>query len=588
MSCSFLIAQTKTRTVKNSPPKAKNQALRLNNVLVTDNSYTPEELVSDFFNGSCVQISNVTYTGDSTQCGFFWADQTSLGVQAGIMLASGDIANAEGPNESNSTTSALYTPGDALLESLLPDYKPSYDAAVLEFDFVASKPGLSFNYVFASEEYDEWVCSPFNDVFGFFISGPGFNGEQNVAIIPNTNIPVQINTINNGNPGNPDSTFMCGPTNNNYFVSNPMGSNEIEYDGYTVPISSTFSVIPGETYHAKLAITDISDGAFDSGVLISFNSMCGDSLLNPKNIYASIKPTGLGSFAFKAKSKYSTAYHWDFGDGESSNSKEPTHTYAKEGDYKVSFIASNYCCSDTTYIDVKVSFALQVMQAEANNPTCAGLCDGNILLNVIGGKQPYTYHWSNGFNTNNLIGLCKGIYTVTVFDADGNMLTTEVELIDPKPITIDVFQTADPDLGYITTTAVFKGGTPPYSYQWFDNYPSTTRTDLKPGEGYSIKVFDMNGCPKELKVIDKPGTTKKLNAGFSGKIKVRELEINTYNLESAKAELRVFNTMGQSMWTSTITGDQSVNINAGNWSSGIYFIQMISEEGVVQKSIFIK
>ena len=56
------------------------------------------------------------------------------------------------------------------------------DAAVLEFDFIAISDTILFDFVFASDEYLEFVNTAFNDVFGFFLSGPGINGPYMVAV----------------------------------------------------------------------------------------------------------------------------------------------------------------------------------------------------------------------------------------------------------------------------------------------------------------------------------------------------------------------------------------------------------------------
>src|SRR5690606_15969665 len=78
-----------------------------------------------------------------------------------------------------------------------------HNAAILEFDFVPNGDSLVFRYVFASDEYPSFTCSNYNDAFGFFISGPGITGPFtnnaiNIALIPGTNTPVAVNTVNSG------------------------------------------------------------------------------------------------------------------------------------------------------------------------------------------------------------------------------------------------------------------------------------------------------------------------------------------------------------------------------------------------------
>jgi len=231
-------------------------------VLQVTSDITPEEMV-EILIGSGLNYDNVVFTGADTSRGSFWGGPGNIGVSNGIILTSGDVDLAPGPNLYSGAGAANMTPGDADLE-MLSGGGPSYDACVLEFDFVPFYEYVWFQFVFASEEYPEFVGSAFNDVFGFFISGPGITGpysnnSKNIALIPNTEIPVSINNVNQD-------------INSQYFVIND--SNFIQYDGFTTVLTAESEVVPMETYHIKLAIGDISDFIFDSGVLLQASSFC--------------------------------------------------------------------------------------------------------------------------------------------------------------------------------------------------------------------------------------------------------------------------------------------------------------------------
>ncbi len=133
-------------------------------------------------------------------------------------------------------------PGDSLLSMLVGTV--TYDACVLEFDFVPAADTAWCDFVFGSEEYPEWVGSTFNDIFGFFVSGPnpeGGNYEfKNIALIPGTDLPVAINNVN---------PFYYPE----YYVDNT-GGLTIQYDGFTTVLTAKCAVIPGATYHFKLAV----------------------------------------------------------------------------------------------------------------------------------------------------------------------------------------------------------------------------------------------------------------------------------------------------------------------------------------------
>ncbi|NNC93971.1 MAG: T9SS type B sorting domain-containing protein [Chitinophagales bacterium] len=220
--------------------------------------------------GQGISIFNVTSTCPTGGKGFFYnGASTNLGLDKGIVLTSGVIGNVVGPNLQTGATMGHNAPGDPDLDSLITSN--SNDACVLEFDIEVSSDSMTFRYVFGSEEYPEFVNSSFNDVFGFFISGPGINGKENIALIPNTTTPVSINNINNGNYNCPQ--LPPGPcVNCNYYVDN-CGGATLEYDGFTTVLTASKGGLdPCAVYHFKLAVADVSDFILDSGVFLEAGS----------------------------------------------------------------------------------------------------------------------------------------------------------------------------------------------------------------------------------------------------------------------------------------------------------------------------
>src|SRR5262245_38597409 len=152
--------------------------------LVLTNTMTPEQLLQNVLLGSGVAVSNVSFNGApatvvTVQAMEFDGTNCNVGMSGGVMLCSGDCNMAIGPNNTGGNTlppGGLGLNGDPDLDVLLGGGYTTYDAAVLEFDFVPNGDTLRFNYVFGSEEYLEWVSSSYNDVFGFFLSGPGISG----------------------------------------------------------------------------------------------------------------------------------------------------------------------------------------------------------------------------------------------------------------------------------------------------------------------------------------------------------------------------------------------------------------------------
>ncbi|MBN2375102.1 MAG: choice-of-anchor L domain-containing protein [Sedimentisphaerales bacterium] len=226
-------------------------------VSVTDlNSLTALQLAQSLV-GSGVQISNASFTGANVAGGSFIGGLSEgIGIESGVILSSGNITNAIGPNNSDSKSSNNSTPGDSDLNSLITS--STNDAAVLEFDFVPTQSTISFQYVFASEEYNEYV-DQYNDVFGFFVN------SQNIALIPGTSDPVTINNVNNGD-------------HPQYYRDNDYGdfSNNTPYptqfDGFTSVLQAVAQVTTGTSTHIKLAIADAGDSAWDSAVFLSGGS----------------------------------------------------------------------------------------------------------------------------------------------------------------------------------------------------------------------------------------------------------------------------------------------------------------------------
>ena len=251
--------------------------------LVLDNTLTPDQLVQDVLLGGGVTATNVTFNGlpgtqTNVQIAGFDGSQTTLGLDNGMLLSTGGVDSAPGPNDQAGATSILGTfPGDPDLE--LASGQQTFDAAVLEFDFIPDGDSLSFRFVFGSEEYMEFVGLGVNDVFGFFLSGPGISGPYsnnaaNIALIPGTSTPVSIDALNASSFGQ-------------FYVDNGDGSEApfnadpqyIQYDGFTVALTARALVECGATYHIKIAIADGGDDVWDSGVFMEAGSFSSPNVV---------------------------------------------------------------------------------------------------------------------------------------------------------------------------------------------------------------------------------------------------------------------------------------------------------------------
>jgi hypothetical protein len=255
--------------------------------------YDTAENLAQAIVGSGISISNVTYTGAEAASGYFSGGLAAgIGIESGIVLTSGYAANLNGTtNTSDNITGNNGLSGDFDLNSLIPGYT-TYDATVLAFDFISTGDSAYFNYVFGSDEYNEYVGSSFNDVFGFF-----FNGE-NIALIPGTTVPVSINNINL-------SSYATFYNNNDPSDFGSSTSFPFEYDGFTSVFTAVITgLTAGQTYSLKLAIADAGDYILDSGVFIQAGSFSDQPVPEPSTFaLLGIGLLGLGFYGRKRMNK---------------------------------------------------------------------------------------------------------------------------------------------------------------------------------------------------------------------------------------------------------------------------------------------
>jgi len=198
--------------------------------------------------GPGVTVSNASWKGN-VGIGAFSGAQAEVGIESGVVLTTGFLNTIFRPNSADDTSDIhdfLADTSDADLDAIVAPYD-TYDATVLEFDITTSATSITIQYVFASEEYNEFVDSEYNDVFAFFVNGTNcarVNGQ-----------PVTVNTINAGeNPG--------------LFINNTGGVRAIEFDGLTVVLTCSAQVTPNVPNRVKLAIADVSDPIYDAAVFI--------------------------------------------------------------------------------------------------------------------------------------------------------------------------------------------------------------------------------------------------------------------------------------------------------------------------------
>lgn len=500
-------------------------------VVQTDLNYTPKQLVEDVFLAEgCFDIdpSSIQFTGAGAALGYFEGGEAAIGMVEGIILSTGSIKNAEGPNDTTAITTAFGDDtGDVDIE-LLASTSLVLDAAVLEFDFTPSSNRVEFSYVFASEEYCEYIGSGYNDVFGFFISGPGIDGPfenkaENIAFVPNTNDYVSINNINHLNNNEyyiPNMLIdnlveeLVDPESNCYNHPNALALQEIEYDGFTKALKAIANVEPCQTYHIKIVVADIIDEHLDSAVLLAANSFTAGAKVK-LSAYA---PSTQNPSAYEGCSDG----HFLFDRGSDDTSEditlkvriEPSST-AVEG---VDFEAFNKdivipAGDRTLYLPIKIfednaeegvetlNIAFEVVcgceepatirasldilegQPFVVAPQSYFICEGDsvdIQANVTGGIPDYKYRWENSLTSSSLkIAPTKStLYNVTITDGCGRQDTTYVQ--------VDVVSNTTPyevDTLICENSSLFIFG-----------------TELKAGQSKEVSLQSVGGCDSLVKL----------------------------------------------------------------------------------------
>ncbi|MCB9299059.1 MAG: choice-of-anchor L domain-containing protein [Lewinellaceae bacterium] len=491
----------------NRPAQSPSLAAPTRAGIHTDDSFSVEELVQDIFvHGTCNTITNVKAIGNENGIGYFENGQNSIGMERGVMIATGPIANAEGPNEATDQSGNFYDDsGDPDLNHLATG--PVKDAVGIEFDFTPLDSIVTFRYVFASEEYCEFVGSIYNDVFGFFIQGPGINGgfsnnAANVALIPGTDDYVSINSVNHEqnvafyiHNELLDDAVACGL---NVFQEN--FNAQIEYDGFTRILTAVLRLAPCETYHIRLVVADVGDNFYDSAVFLeaeSFNlggevdvsagiglTPAAPALEGCEDAYFQFqRRIGSGNnfpltvrYTLSPQSTAQEGIDFEPLPGQitipagASLARLPVHLINDGLNEPVEDIILELdipcaCFSDTARMFIDDSPPLFV---DLPDIAVCGNGSNQLQPSIQGGNPDFTYQWSTGSTSSVLEVTADGppTYSVTVFDACGNSAVDSARLLIVAPPEASLSGAATICEGDTTFLPLAYSGTPPWSFTY--------------------------------------------------------------------------------------------------------------------------
>ncbi len=455
---------------------AANAQVQVNSTL------TPEQYINDILLGDGVEAFNVQLTGSAVQIGHMTgAAATPAPISEGLILSSAQASNV-GCATNGDVPFGEGVSGDASLLSVANSVPPLIgqnfsvgsvnNICAIEFDFVASGDSIKFNYFFGSDEYLTWVNTQYNDVFAFFLSGPGITGPYsapagypggaiNIAILPETNppLPITISSVNN-------------VLNNAYYINN-QGNSQFCQNGLTTMLTAEAGgLLCGETYHIKLAIADGSDTALESIVVIEAGSFSSNDLFietdipqtppdfpsltllegcvdgtitifRPTVVEADTVLLTIGGSAIPDLDYVALPDTVFFAPGVGEVPIDLiTLSDSEVEDLEDIFVSYSYInsCEDTIEVNVLLNIQdYQPMQLDL--PESILLCNGDTQsLSALpnGGQSPFIYEWSNGSDAPQQTVGQNGSenLTVTVSDYCGNSVSQDIEVSVPNQNTI--------------------------------------------------------------------------------------------------------------------------------------------------------
>ncbi|AXG75098.1 hypothetical protein DVK85_13005 [Flavobacterium arcticum] len=348
-----------------------------------NDTYTAQQLVEDVLvNSPCASVSNFSVLGGNFDSGaqsygYFTATGTSFPFQNGIVLSTGSAVAAQGPNTSLLDDGAgMSWPGDQDLGQAL-GINNSVNSTILEFDFIPLGNKISFDYMLSSEEYHDTAPCSYSDGFAFLLKEANTdNPYQNLAVVPNTDIPVKVTSVH------PDIPGACGPQNEEYFDAFNGNEHPTNFNGQTKVMQAQANVTPGTLYHIKLVIADEGNYRYDSAIFIGGGSFEVITELGPDRLLARDNPVCEGNtLTLDATFDTAIGYQWYKNDIALTDETNPTYTVTSAGVYSVSVQLTTGCASDgeitIEYATNPESVTRTLIQCDDNND---GLTTFNIEL----------------------------------------------------------------------------------------------------------------------------------------------------------------------------------------------------------------
>ena len=336
--------------------------LQAQSIIVNDTRNASElvNLLSN--NSSCIETDNLNVTGDNfstgkNSYGSFTNSSPNFPFQSGVVLSTWSSTESQGPFVRNQGGGSNLWLGDSDLDQAL--NINSVNATVLEFDFTPLTNNISFNYFFASNEYQDNYPCLYSDGFAFLIKEKGsIESYQNLAVIPNTTIPVSSTNIHPAISFMDDRTLKtCEASNESFFGqynNSPTNNSPINYAGQTKVINAAATVVAGTTYHIKLVIADDRVDYYDSAIFIEAGSFNSKIDLGPDRLLTTNNAVCFGEdYIIDTKLPANYSYKWYKDDVLLTSENNPSYTVKSPGIYKVDVTLNPSACVVTNAIKIE-------------------------------------------------------------------------------------------------------------------------------------------------------------------------------------------------------------------------------------------
>ena len=499
--------------------------------ITVNETFTPQQLIENILvNSGCVSVSNFSASGGNfgtgeLSYGYFNSNGSAFPFSEGIILSTGKLNSAVGPNSnfSDDGTGIGWT-GDTDLNLAL-GLSNTFNASVLEFDFVPNANNISFEYIFSSEQYllnpSSGQCN-FTDGFAFLLKEASASTYQNLALIPGTSTPVRVNTVRG-------TGTICPPANETFFDAFNTGSYPTTYDGQTKILTAQSVVTPGTLYHIKLVIADEGNARFDSGIFLRAGSFISEKDLGTDRLITTGNPLCNGdNLILNATQAGATNYQW-FQDGNPVGTNSPTFNVTTTGTYEVE-IDINASCTLTGSIIIEYAPNLVVLDDEFE--ICDTNMDGLAAFDLATIQTQIFSSLPTGFT----IGLFDSTTSTTPLPSSYTNTTPFEQIIYARitnisncygniPITLNVNTFSeiitDETIGICNNTPTNISAPGGYtSYSWNTSPIQTSQTITVSDAGtYTVTITNADGCTK----------TKTFTVVNSEVATITNIDVNDFN-----------------------------------------------------------